>query len=154
MVKEYYTYRFDRIFGMPLKPSDGVGDEVVRAGLATLGFSIPAALFDYYSVAGNHYINRDHNILRSLAELEWFGNMLVFMEENQTVAYWGVKQEDCALSDPIVWQGQTINPIEWELEDGAMEWYAEDYRMSQFLMAMWNWTLTGEPEQPASNDLQ
>jgi hypothetical protein len=71
------------------------------------------------------------------------------MEENQAVAYWGVKQEDCSLHNPIVWQGQNINSIERELEDETIEWYAENYRISQFLMEMWKWLLTGEQEQPS-----
>ena len=73
------------------------------------------------------------------------------MEENQAVAYWGVKRENCILPNPIVWQGQNINPIEFELEDEQdepMEWYSENYRISQFLMAMWKYTLTGEQERP------
>jgi hypothetical protein len=32
-----------------------------------------------------------------------------------------------------------------------MEWYAEPYKISQFLMAMWKFTLTGEQEQPESS---
>jgi hypothetical protein len=74
------------------------------------------------------------------------------MEENQSVAYWGIKREDCSLPDPIVWQGQNINSIEFEIEDDEpMEWYAEPYKISQFLMAMWKFTLTGEQEQPESS---
>jgi hypothetical protein len=148
MFKEYYSNRFYEIFCSSLSPSDGLGDEAVLAELSKIGFSVPRALTDYYSVAGNHQINKQHNILRSLDELEWFGDKLIFMEENQAVAYWGVKREDCNLCNPNVWQGQYIDLNKWELEDKPMEWYSENYRMSQFLMAMWKWMLTGEQEQP------
>jgi hypothetical protein len=148
MFKEYYSNRFYEIFGSSLSPSDGLGDEYVQAELSKIGFSIPRALTDYYSIAGNHQINREHNILRSVNELEWFGDTLIFMEENQAVAYWGVKREDCNLHNPIVWQGQNIDSIEWKLEDEPMEWYSENYRISQFLMAMWKWMRTGEQEPP------
>jgi hypothetical protein len=62
MFKEYYSNKFYEIFGSSLSPSDGLGDETVRAELSKIGFSVPRALTDYYSVAGNHHINREHNI--------------------------------------------------------------------------------------------
>jgi hypothetical protein len=152
MFKKYYSNRFYEIFGSALSPSDGIGDEAVRAELSKMDFSVPIALMDYYSIAGNHKVNKEYNILRSLNELEWFGDTLIFMEENQAVAYWGIKRGDCNFPNPIVWQGQNINSIEFELEDNEpMEWYAEPYRISQFLMAMWKYTLTGEQEQPESS---
>jgi hypothetical protein len=150
--KEYYSNRFIEIFGSPLSPYDGIGDETIQAKLNRIDYSVPIALTDYYAIAGNHKINKEYNILRSLNELEWFGDTLIFMEENQSVAYWGIKREDCNLPDPIVWQGQNINPLEFELEDDEpMEWYAEPYKISRFLMAMWKFTLTGEQEQPESS---
>jgi len=72
MFKEYYTNCFSEILGLPLNSSDGLGDKAAHFELSRLGFSIPTALFDYYSIAGNHQINKQHNILRSLHELEWF----------------------------------------------------------------------------------
>ena len=67
--KEYYSNRFNEIFGSLLSSSDGLGDEVVQAELSKMGFSGPIALTDYYSIAGNHKINKKYNILRSLNEL-------------------------------------------------------------------------------------
>lgn len=71
---------------------------------------------------------------------------LIFMEENQGVAFWGIHRNDCLEPNPIVWQGQNIDAIELDLEDEPQEWFAEEYRLRQFLMAMWKWTLTGEQE--------
>ncbi len=113
----------------------------MRAELARLGMVIPVALFDYYSLAGRHSINENHNRLRPIAELEWMEDKLVFMEENQCVVYWGIRRADLGENDPIVWQGVNGEPIEW---------YAENYHLSRFLMAMWKWTMTGEVEPPIS----
>jgi hypothetical protein len=110
------------------------------AELGRVGLVIPAALRDYYSLAGRHWINENHNRLRPIAGLEWMDDKLIFMEENQCVALWGIRRSDLRRSDPLVWQGVNGDPIEW---------FAEDYRLSQFLMAMWGWIMTGEQEPPA-----
>ena len=139
MFKRYYSDSFRDLFGSEPGPSDGLGDDAVRATLARVGLIIPAALFDYYSLAGRHWINENHNRLRPLEELEWMGDKLVFMEENQWVAFWGIERADLGEADPVVWQGVNGEPIEW---------YTEDYRVSRFLMAMWKWTMTGEQVSP------
>jgi len=77
--------------------------------------------------------------VRSIAELEWRDDKLVFMEVNQCVVFWGIRRADLEEADPVVWQGINGEPIEW---------YAEDHRLSRFLMAMWKWTMTGEDEMP------
>ena len=63
---------------------------------------------------------------------------LVFMVEKQCVVCCGIRKADLAEADPIVWQGVNGEPIER---------YAEDHRLSRFLMAIWNWT-TGQDESP------
>ncbi len=138
MFKKYYADKFREIFGAPPKPIDGLGQAAVRAALDSAGLAIPVALFDYYSLAGRHWINENHNRLRPIKEREWFDAQLVFMEENQLVAFWGIRKENVTESDPIVWQGVNGDPIEW---------YAEKYRLSRFLMAMWKWTVTGEVQK-------
>jgi hypothetical protein len=50
-------------------------------------------------------------------------------------------RSDLSKPDPIVWQGTN---------DDVIDWYKEKYTLSQFLMAMWNWTVIGEEE---SDDL-
>ena len=95
----------------------------------------------------SHPINTVHNILRPIAELQYFGDHLIFMEENQGIASWGIHRDDCRERNPIVWQGQNIDENEFELEDEPQEWFEEEYRLKQFLMAMWKWTLTGKQEE-------
>ncbi len=137
--QSYYSGRFRDIFGQAPGPSDGLGGEATLAALARAGLVIPAALFDYYSLAGRHWINENHNRLRPIEALEYMDDTLVFMEENQCVVFWGIRRADLGEADPVVWQGVNGEPIEW---------YAEDHRLSRFLMAMWQWTMTGEDVPP------
>ena len=139
MFKRYYRNRFREILGSPLEPADGLGDDAVSRASARAGFVLPKALFDYYSVAGRHWINENHNRLRPIKELAWMGNNLVFMDENQNIAFWGIARTTLSESDPAVLQGVNGQPIIW---------CAEKYRVSRFLMAMWKWTITGQLESP------
>ena len=136
MFKGYYRRRFAE-FGEPLTDADGLGDDAVAGLLEERRLTIPSALADYYAVAGRHSINRQHNRLYRLEELEWQGDRLVFMEENQCVAFWSVARADADADDPLVWQAPNTEPLEW---------LAESYRVSQFLMAVWRWQLTGVQE--------
>jgi hypothetical protein len=139
MFKTYYSDRFREIVADPLEPGDGLGDDAARAALAARGLAIPTALFDYYSLAGRHWINENHDRLRPIEELEWMGDKLVFLDENQCVVFWGVDRSDLRKADPIVWQGVNGDPIEW---------HSEDLRLSRFLMARWRWIRTGEIPEP------
>jgi hypothetical protein len=132
--KEYYCRRFAEM-GESLTDADGLNDGEVAAVLAERKLVIPSALADYYAVAGRHLINRQHNRLYQIGELEWRGDRLVFMEENQCVAFWGIARADVATPDPVVWQAPNADPLVW---------FPEEYRVSQFLLAMWRWQLTGE----------
>ncbi len=136
MFDSYYRRRFAEL-GEPLTDSDGLGDAAVAAALAGRRLLVPAALSSYYAVAGRHWINRQHNRLYPAGELVWEGDRLVFMEENQCVAFWAVAGSDAEAPDPVVWQAPNTEPLSW---------FTEPYRVSQFLMAMWRWQLTGEQE--------
>jgi hypothetical protein len=142
--KTYYRDRFREILGAAPKPGDGLGKAAVRASLARANLAIPASLFDYYIVAGRHPINQDHDRLRPIKGLEWMGDKLVFLEENQCVVYWAIDRSDLEESDPIVWQGINGDPIEW---------FAEGYRLSRFLMARWRWIITGVLEEPEAESI-
>ena len=137
MFKKYYRESMKEILGSALKPSDGLGDDAVRAKLAELRLTIPRALSEYYSLAGCHWINENHHQLRRIERIEWMDDKLVFMDENQCVVFWGIQMDDLSEADPIVWQGVNGEPIEW---------YREDYKVSRFLMALWKWTITGKLE--------
>lgn len=138
MFKEYYASKFKEIFGSPLQTSDGLGDELVQVKMQQLGLKIPEALAQYYAVTGLHWINKEHNRLGPLEELEWFGDKLVFMDENQWVVYWAISKADLCTPNPTIWQGANSDVIEWE-DCGS--------RCAELIMAMWEWTVT-EIEAP------
>ncbi len=142
MFKQYFRDTFREIFGSPPRSTEGLGDEAVRAELSRAGLVIPTALFDYYSVTGRHWINENHNPLRTIDKLEWMDDKLIFMEENQSVAFWGIPRGHLGEADPIVWQGVNGKPVHW---------CREDYRLSRFLMAMWKWTMTGVQDPPEAD---
>jgi hypothetical protein len=45
--------------------------------------------------------------------------------------------QDMLNPNPIVWQG---------VNSSITSWYKEEYKLNQFLMAMWKWIITGEQE--------
>lgn len=138
MFEKYYSRRFQEIFGFALQPSAGLGHDAVQIKLTELGLTLPQALIDYYTLAGQHFINQEHNQLLPIEQMYWIDDKFVFMEEDQRVVYWGIKQADVDSPNPLVWQG---------INSDVIDWYEEPYKLSQFLMAMWKWTVTGEQEE-------
>ncbi len=100
----------------------------IEAAEADIGFTIPSALRNYYLSVGRHKLNRVHNRLLAPADLSVSQGRLVFMEENQSVLFWGLRRRTAA-ADPMVFR--TMDP-----DDD--EWVAEA-RCSQFLPAMLCW---------------
>lgn len=139
MFKEYYSQRFQKILGSSPQLSDDLGDDVVQAKLVERELTLPKALFDYYALAGKHSINTEYNQLLPIEQIRWMNRKLVFMQENQCVVYWALDQADINSPNPIVWQG---------INSDIVAWHKEPYKLYQFLMAMWNWTVTGEQEEP------
>ena len=117
--------------GMPLKPEDALGGSIPTW--------LPASLAAYYRVAGRHPVNQLHNHLFPPDQVELRGGKLVFAEENQGSVIWGF-DEIAGTEDPEVWQGQ---PTAGDYDD-SVDWYSEDLPVSQFLVEMWKWTITGE----------
>lgn len=103
------------------------------------GKPVPSAMREYYQIAGNHWLNSNHNQLRLPHQFEAAGDYTVFMDENQLVAQWAIHSPDDE-DDPLVYQGVSV--------DGDMDWHAESYTFSRFIIAMWKWILTGEPPSP------
>lgn len=145
MLKAYYRRRMADITGEPLTPEHGLGDDAMAAAVARRGLLVPRALLDYYSVAGRHPINRQHNRLYPLDELTWEDGRLVYMEENQCVAFWAVAEADARRADPPVWTCLNGEPGVWRPEP---DWSPRPYKLSQFLMAMWRWQWEGVQEEP------
>ena len=127
MFELLYESHFREIFGSELEPADGLGEESVQSRLAQRGLHIPQALFDYYSVAGYHWVNKKQNRLRPIEELDWYKDWLVFMDDDQGLVSWGIHRQDLSSSDPVIWQGILGEEIDW---------FQEDLTLSEFLIEM------------------
>lgn len=131
---DWFVREFRDSLGEPLADADGISSEEIDIQLA--GSSIPASMRAYYRVAGNHWLNTNHNPLRSPGSLERVNDYTIFMDENQMVVQWAIRNADLTHDDPIVYQRQP--------GESAATWHAEKYTFSRFMIAMWKWMLTGE----------
>lgn len=115
-------------FGCPLSEHAKLSTDVIAAAQKRLGVPIPAALRDYYLVAG-----RERRFAtcyqRILPPSQWTvdKHRLIFMEENQCVVFWGVSVRNPKTKDPPVSQGINDDPIAW---------YPEHRKCSVFLAVM------------------
>jgi uncharacterized protein (TIGR02996 family) len=95
----------------PLKPGDGVSEEVLRETEERLGFRLPAALREWHALAGKRkevWSNQDH-----LLEIQYLNrensmssrqDAFIFYVENQTCELWGIRKKDFGLEDPPVYR--------------------------------------------------
>lgn len=87
----------------PLTDADGVDDAELDAAEARLGLRLPAALREAYRLFGRREdLTANQDRLLPPDELSVEHGMLVFREENQWVARWGVPVEDLERDDPRV----------------------------------------------------
>jgi hypothetical protein len=115
--KSYYQAIY-ATFGYPLTARDALGPDVLTTAGKRLGVRVPAALRDYYAVAGRERrFNRCQN--RLLPPSDWAADRgrLIFLEENQSVFWWGVSTRDAGADDPPVAQGLNAEPITWARPD-------------------------------------
>jgi hypothetical protein len=128
MFQPFYITHFQEIFGTEPHPADGLGEEAVQTRLAQRRLWIPTALFDYYSLLGYNRIASEQKRLRTIEELDWYGNLLVFMDDGHGIVSWGIHRRDLDDLDPVVWQG---------VHGEEMDWAPETSTVSQFLVEMW-----------------
>jgi hypothetical protein len=134
LFEQWYIDQFRETLGEPLNKSDGISNAEIEK--LTKGKQIPAAMRDYFRVAGRHWLNTNHNALHPLDSLDSVDGYTIFMDENQLVVQWAIHDMEMSDEDPIVYQGQ-------QTEIGY-EWYAEDLTFSRFMVRMWRWIITGE----------
>jgi hypothetical protein len=116
-------------FGFPLDKMHGISARILDKAADRLGVVIPAALRDYYAVAGNQRrFNR--SLQRFLHPSKWSidERHLVFLEENQSVCWWGVSLKSRGAKDPMVSQG--IN------HEDEIEWHKEHDKCSVFISVL------------------
>ncbi len=114
--KNYYR-RIYQTFGYPLGERTALSPEGIAAAERRLGVRIPAALRDYYLVAGRERrFGACHNRFRAPPQWEIDKQRLVFLEENQAVVLWGVSTRNPNSPDPPVSRGVNDEPITWAPE--------------------------------------
>ena len=118
------------IFGRPLITRDGLPEQRLRRAEKRLGMPLPAAMRDYYCVAGAASENREHNRLFTPEELFLEEGRLLFMEENQAVVHWGVPLRSKRRADPEVWQ---------RVNGDKAEWHSEQMAFSAFILKNLAW---------------
>src|SRR5687767_11994054 len=88
--KDFYRTVFQTL-GYPLTASTALPAGVIATAEKRLGVRVPAALRDYYAVAGRERrFSKCFNRLLRPTKWEVDQQQLVFMEENQSVCWWGV----------------------------------------------------------------
>jgi hypothetical protein len=124
--QEHYRELF-ATFGYSLSKSAATSPAALDKKAMSLGVALPAALRDYYLVAGREK-RFNQSFQRLLPPSEWTVDRkrLVFMEENQAVVLWGVSLNSAA-EDPVVWQ---------RINDDESPWQRECRRCSEFLAVM------------------
>jgi hypothetical protein len=111
--KKHYRSIFEML-GCPLTKGTAMSSEELARAEKRLGTSVPTALRDYCLVAGRERrLNTCYH--RLLSPAEWWVDQrrLIFMQENQSVLWWGVSTRGHETNDPSVWQGINDEPITW-----------------------------------------
>ncbi len=128
-LQDGYRSLFGRL-GFPLSKRDSISEVQIAKAETKVGIRLPAAMRDYYLVAGRERVlNHAFNRLCLPSEWELHLGKLIFMEENQTVVVWGVTATTRPTHDPPVFQAPLVS--------GALDqWHVEHNRCSTFLKFM------------------
>ncbi|WP_351229414.1 SMI1/KNR4 family protein [Streptomyces sp. NPDC002133] len=100
-IRDFTAHWTDEALG----DDDGWSEADLAAAEARLGLRLPAALREAYALLGKrHDLTSNHDALRAPAELyvDESGEALVFRDENQGAARWGILLTDLAQDDPAV----------------------------------------------------
>jgi pimeloyl-ACP methyl ester carboxylesterase len=111
---EQYRQAFASL-GRPLRRRDGIPQKELLAAEKQLGLRVPAALREYYRVAGRvDAFNCAHERLLRPSDWTIQSRNLVFMVENQGVLFYGTPAGPQPLDDdPPVFMAYDDEPIRW-----------------------------------------
>ncbi|MFI6154608.1 SMI1/KNR4 family protein [Kitasatospora sp. NPDC051170] len=88
-------------WGKPLGPDDGFAGAELDAAEARLGLRLPVALREAYELFGRRAdLTSNQDVLLTPDELYVMEGALVYREENQGCAHWGVLLDDLDQEDP------------------------------------------------------
>lgn len=115
----------EKLLGRSLTNADGYDVTSIKEVETKLGQGIPATLKEFYITIGklDIFMSSFQRFIKP-ENLFYEDGKLVFLEENQTVCYWGVNTES---DDSLVYQAQNI--------DNAI-WNSEEILLSDFLEMM------------------
>ena len=125
--QKHYESLF-RSLGYELRRDAATPAKLIRDAERRLKVGIPAALRDYYLVAGRERrFNRCLN--RFLSPDQWTIDQkrLVFLEDQQRAMCWGVSVQSKKADDPPISQG---------FNDDEISWHPECRKCSKFLMSL------------------
>lgn len=117
----------------PLQTGHGYSKEELDAAERRLGFALPTALREWYSLIGKREdIVARQNFLVSPDDLEISeeNGLLIFHSENQQVVEWGIQPSDLSMADPPVW----LDDTGWH--DDLQEPIRENDTLSEFALQM------------------
>ncbi|KAF2079950.1 SMI1/KNR4 family protein [Flavobacterium sharifuzzamanii] len=135
-----YIQKIKRLYNLSENENYGFSENQILDLETRLNVKLPSKLKEYYLELGkeenlNYCFNR---LLKPENEIGFSDDdFLVFYEENQNVAFWGIKREDLSLDNPPIYGNyDTIEKSDWEMETET----TEDFFL---LMAVFNGTLGG-----------
>lgn len=132
--------KIKRLYNLSENENHGFSQTEILDLEKKLEVKLPVKLKEYYLELGKEEnLNYSYNrLLKPDGEIGFSeDNYLVIYEENQVVAFWGIKKEDLKQDNPPVYGNyDTIEKSDWEIESQTIE----DF----FLwMAVYNGTLGG-----------
>jgi hypothetical protein len=117
-----------RYLDRPWTAADGLPETDIKKAEARLRITLPSALRSFYlSVGAVADLCSIHNVIFPPKDLVFEDGYLMFMDENQSVVSWGLK--DLKKADPEAWQRN--NSYE--------KWYSEQKTFIELLTSMFDW---------------
>ena len=115
----------ESILGRHLAKKDGLSISEIETVENSLGLKLPAVLRDFHLLVGN--LDMFISSFEQFVEPYIKGEMLVFLEENQGVCYWGVNIHDT--------ESFTVYMCT-DMEAENLEWYSEEVTLTDFLIIL------------------
>jgi hypothetical protein len=112
----------ENLLGRCLTEKDGMNLSEIEKAENLLGLKFPSALRDFHLLIGN--LDMFISSFEQFVEPYIKGEILVFLEENQGVCYWGININDI--------ENSTVYMCT-DIEAENLEWYSEKVTLADFL---------------------
>jgi len=135
-----YIQKIKRLYNLSENESYGFSDDEIQELEKKLSIKLPLKLKEYYLELGKEEnLNYSYNRLLNFKDEVEFSDdgYLIIYEENQVVAFWGIKKDDLSRDNPPVYGNyDTIEKSDWVIETNTIN----DFFL---LMAVYNGTFGG-----------